>query len=533
MPASMPDIPPPAPAALLPTRLRHAPLLAAVGLLLYVALALAAGRFWVERQLGAFLLQGRFYANIEAELAAKSLLAELAPVRGISLAVAQQPAVIDILARHSSVSGAIPDAAADRRRLRSILDFFAGAPGMTGIALADAQGRLVAGVSWSDLDPPLGDAVGGQPYFRAANSVGFATATVADDQGHHRRFLLALAINDRQGRFIGAVIARMHMPDVNTGLGISRWFVTDADQAVVLAHGALAGRLPPPAGEQSRGLPNIKSHPEWPWLQHLGDDDWFIRTERDLGMLGLTLHVLDPVAYADIRNRAILDVAVAATTLGLALTVAFGAHFHIRRIRRAKKGLLEAVAALQAANEQLTVLATTDALTGAMNRHQFIERARYEMARATRYRQPLSLVMIDADHFKSINDTAGHAGGDAVLRDMVSICQYQLRETDLLARYGGEEFLLLLPGTPAAAAGTLAERLRQVIERHSVITPAGWVSYTVSLGVSGFDGAGGMTLEELMAQADAALYEAKRNGRNRVAMYAADPAVQADPAAGI
>lgn len=535
MAASVPDIPLSSLARLLPATFRRAPWLAALGLLLYLGLTLLAGHYWVDRQVTAFLLQGRFYADMETELVAGSLVAKLGPIRSITMTVAQQPAVIQILDRQSRATGDVAAATlpADRRQLQPLLDFIADAGVLTGVALVDAKGRVLEDAIWSDLVSRLGENIAGQKYFRDAQIFGFSTAVIADEQNRRGRFLLAMAINDETGRFVGVVIAHMRMPEVKPGLGVDCWFLTDVGNGVVQTQDGQTGR---PRLGSGPGRPcwllNLRSHPQWPWLQQDGGN-WFIRSDRDLGLLGLTLHVVDRVDYVDARNHAVLDVVVFSAMLGLTLIVIVGTRFYIGRIRQTKKGLREAVAALQSANEQLTVLATVDALTGAINRYHFIERARYEVARATRYRQPLSVAMIDADHFKNVNDTVGHAGGDAVLRDLVSICKSQLRETDLLGRYGGEEFIVLLPGTPVEAAGTLAERLRRAIEQHMVITPGGWMSYTVSLGVAGFDGVSSTTLEDLMAQADAALYDAKHRGRNRVALHAAGSAVQADPAAGI
>lgn len=168
--------------------------------------------------------------------------------------------------------------------------------------------------------------------------------------------------------------------------------------------------------------------------------------------------------------------------------------------------------------EQLLEAATRDELTGVFNRNYFKERLRVEWARATRHRTPLSLVFIDADHFKSINDTHGHLAGDAVLRELAARMTGLSREEDLVARYGGEEFVMLLPETDPLGAARLAERVRQLVAESPFPAPSPTgpveLSVTVSLGVAWL--VDGLAEEELLARADQALYAAKQAGRNRV-----------------
>jgi diguanylate cyclase (GGDEF)-like protein len=169
----------------------------------------------------------------------------------------------------------------------------------------------------------------------------------------------------------------------------------------------------------------------------------------------------------------------------------------------------------QAAQAQLLELATTDSLTGLRNRRYFMETASQEFERSRRYQIPLSLLMLDADRFKSINDRFGHHVGDEALKALAAIGQRQLREIDLFARLGGEEFAILLPQTDFADARAVAERLRQTIAGQMIDTEQGPFNFTVSLGLASLDPA--MTKPgDLLRQADIALYQAKHNGRNRV-----------------
>ena len=137
-----------------------------------------------------------------------------------------------------------------------------------------------------------------------------------------------------------------------------------------------------------------------------------------------------------------------------------------------------------------------------------------EIVRATRYHHPLSLIMLDIDLFKDVNDTYGHQVGDEVLRGLASILNQQVRETDILARYGGEEFVMMLSETDAESAKIIAERLRQNIETAVFIKNKPELRITVSMGVSSQKG----TLDPsiILSAADEALYLAKRSGRNCV-----------------
>lgn len=172
----------------------------------------------------------------------------------------------------------------------------------------------------------------------------------------------------------------------------------------------------------------------------------------------------------------------------------------------------------------LRQLATRDSLTGACNRRQFLELAAREVDRAGRYVRPVSLLMLDIDRFKRINDTHGHPAGDEVLRALVACAGRSLRRTDVLGRVGGEEFAVLLPETEAPDALRIAERIRADVEGLAVPYEGKELRLTVSIGHA--QTRGGRSLEELLKLADDALYEAKRTGRNRVVAAPAenDPA---------
>jgi diguanylate cyclase (GGDEF)-like protein len=165
----------------------------------------------------------------------------------------------------------------------------------------------------------------------------------------------------------------------------------------------------------------------------------------------------------------------------------------------------------------LEALATIDYLTGVYNRRHFEALAGVEFARAHRYMRPLSVLMIDVDHFKDVNDRLGHAAGDIVLQDVAALCRANIRESDVLARIGGEEFAIMLPETTPSAAAQFAERLRSQIGRNGLTIFGEKVRITVSIGVAGCSPSSPGT-QDLLRRADQALYDAKNAGRNKVAV---------------
>lgn len=158
--------------------------------------------------------------------------------------------------------------------------------------------------------------------------------------------------------------------------------------------------------------------------------------------------------------------------------------------------------------------ATLDALTNLNNRRQFEVRLKQEIAITKRQKNPLCAMMIDIDFFKKVNDTYGHASGDAVLRTVASIIKEHLRESDIPSRYGGEEFAVLLPYTHIEEAKIVGERLRKAVEETPIPIDKKNINVTISMGLAEFNV--NETGEELFKRADSALYEAKEGGRNRV-----------------
>ncbi|MGR9088670.1 MAG: GGDEF domain-containing protein, partial [Gammaproteobacteria bacterium] len=186
----------------------------------------------------------------------------------------------------------------------------------------------------------------------------------------------------------------------------------------------------------------------------------------------------------------------------------------------------ERTRSLQAKNEELLrlnakleELAVTDALTQCFNRRYFNENIRQDCARSERYGHPLSLIILDIDHFKRINDSFGHLAGDQVLRDVAGILRGIVRSSDKLSRYGGEEFAVLMPNTNLAEACSMAVRLREAVAGYAITYDGKAIRATISLGVAEWLPEYGKVAERLTNAADQSLYKAKSDGRNRVCHF--------------
>ncbi len=169
-------------------------------------------------------------------------------------------------------------------------------------------------------------------------------------------------------------------------------------------------------------------------------------------------------------------------------------------------------------NQKLEQLAMTDDLTGLANRRYFFARGNEEIQRTQRYETELSMIMLDIDHFKKINDNFGHETGDFALKSIAHILKTLTREVDLPSRLGGEEFAIILPNTDLIEAGFLAERLRKAIEQHQCCHQQPSVKLTASFGVAAFH-PGMIKMDELFRLSDSAMYQAKRQGRNQVVVH--------------
>ncbi|MBP9903927.1 MAG: GGDEF domain-containing protein [Rhodoferax sp.] len=204
----------------------------------------------------------------------------------------------------------------------------------------------------------------------------------------------------------------------------------------------------------------------------------------------------------------------AAAGLGWALSLILWRKFTTIVLQQAQ--LENANAELQLKQRELQRMTRLDGLTGLYNRSTFAELARQELARAQRQSSSTTILLLDLDYFKRVNDTWGHPAGDAVLKNVAVVANNTVRATDLVGRLGGEEFIILLPNTSLEAARRLAEKLRANLEHSSVVWEKSAIHTTVSIGVASTSAAENLDFDHLYTVADKALYIAKEKGRNRV-----------------
>jgi len=180
---------------------------------------------------------------------------------------------------------------------------------------------------------------------------------------------------------------------------------------------------------------------------------------------------------------------------------------------------------LEGAHDKIATLTTHDDLTGLPNRSWFFDRLDEEVDRARRYGNKLSLVMVDLDHFRQVNDSFGHPLGDLALAEVARLLAANIRTSDVVARYGGEEFMIILPEADAGQAAQAAEKLRMVVEVNDISLEGPEVKVTISCGVADLASVHperGSLRDALVMAADRAMHRAKLNGRNQVLMHVAE-----------
>jgi diguanylate cyclase (GGDEF)-like protein len=222
-----------------------------------------------------------------------------------------------------------------------------------------------------------------------------------------------------------------------------------------------------------------------------------------------------------VRSLIIVPLKLGKTIKGIMSTQSYSADAYSQEDKETLELLAShAVIALENSTlfSEVQELAITDSLTKVNNRRRFFDLAEQEFERSRRYNRPLSLIMLDIDHFKRVNDTYGHAAGDTVLERLAQLCQKSLREVDVFARYGGEEFVILLPETTSIEAQLTAERIRQLVARTPIEITGDSLTITISFGIVELD-KDCKNVEELLDRSDQAMYASKRNGRNRVSIW--------------
>jgi diguanylate cyclase (GGDEF)-like protein len=382
-----------------------------------------------------------------------------------------------------------------------LFDHAATAKFFGAIQVFDANGRLI--IDASTLDPVQEDR-SDEEYFQVQRDQPDAGLFISRPMLHHGAYAIVLSrrITGADGSFLGVVAGSIRFSYFHDLFG--RLHLGTNDTITVLRRdGTVIMRTPfdlDVIGKNISYLPGVRralSEPSGSYSAFGAADQeprlfvWRDGTRPLVVMVGKTWSsILDLWRREAIRIGAVI---MALISFVLAVTL-----FLAREISRRAS-----------AEDKLEELATTDALTGLKNRRKFDTTIDAEWRRATRQKTPLALLMIDADHFKSYNDTFGHQAGDEVLVGIaICISDSVRRAGDCAARYGGEEFAVLLPGLSPEEAVRVAETIRQKVRNWSEVT-------TVSIGIASLTPSASMDCSELVKAADKALYAAKANGRNQ------------------
>lgn len=499
-----------------------------------------ASQWWAREARLHELAFERARAQALATATAATLTQRLALARGVAVSFSQGAEVRAVLQRlQTGASSAEPSLAERLRQLDARLDIGVRELGLGLIAVADHEGVVVASGEPAGIPSFVGHRYREGPLYAVTSQGRSARMFLVGETTGRRSVVFAEPVLVQE-RFVGYVGVAVTLDESLLPQDADDAIVSDAHGVVVLSRDPQRRfrRLvheprwtPPPEG----GWPIYGGQPPrlWAWqpgplpaLWWLGPTDegapW-LEARADVLEGLLHVHVLQPTPWLENieRQRRLLARLGAAAALAVltALVALLTALWQTRQHRRA----------LAAVNRELQRLAITDALTGITNRRRLLELLDDELRRMRRHGRPLSLLSLDLDHFKQVNDTHGHAIGDRVLRHVVRTVQQQLRGTDHFGRIGGEEFVVLLPDTGPEAARKVAGKLREAVASTPLILAEGQpLNVTISIG--------GVTTSEpavgasaLLASADAALYEAKAAGRDCV-RWAAAPAVTCPPA---
>ena len=327
------------------------------------------------------------------------------------------------------------------------------------------------------------------------------------------------------GRFVGAIGVRINLTSLYRLVIEERAFVTDQNGVVILARDPdLLMRAIPGAGVFDRPVTarqqqykkndfetlDFSSFKKVGASQNLvrwnGREEPYVMATHTIPGEILSVHVLREFReIANIQQERLWSF-VLVSLAGVLLFLLVSVGFYIFRTNRLHR-------------QELERQARTDALTGCANRRSFLDALEAEQRRGSRYASPFSVLSLDIDHFKRINDQHGHPAGDHVLRHFVSLVENILRPTDMLGRMGGEEFAVLLPQTTNQEAALIAERIRTTLDASPASFAQATIPVTVSIGVAQWQDEEGEPIDHLLSRTDTALYAAKNGGRNQVSVF--------------
>ena len=405
------------------------------------------------------------------------------------------------------------------------------------IWLMNAAGDCVAASNFADATSFVGTNYADRSYFRSAQDGRrgrqYAMGRVTNVPG-----LFFSAPVAPGGRFLGAVAIKIDLPRLAPWLSHPHAYVTDEYGVIILSAdpglemmavpGAAVHNLPV---EQRRARYKRESFRTLQvdavggsegLLRVAGSMHPHVRATSERPQYGVVVHILAPVrGIAEMRADALaLFLSVSFSGI-MVIALAMGACAYVLRARQHRQVMEAKNDSLNRLNEHLDHLARIDPLTGCSNRRHFQSCLEAEVARCCRYGHVMSLLVVDIDHFKEVNDSHGHSGGDEALRHFVKIVQQELRGEDVLGRLGGEEFGILLPETGVMNASAVAERVRRAVDTEAARFGQALIPISASFGIACWKSAS-ESPDALLQRADAALYEAKAAGRNRV-VVAGDP----------
>jgi two-component system, NtrC family, C4-dicarboxylate transport sensor histidine kinase DctB len=418
------------------------------------------------------------------------------------------------------------------------------------IYVMNSKGRAIASSNWNRPDSYVGKDFSFRPYFQEAmrNEAGrfYGIGVVTGIPG----YFLAYPVTAGD-RLIGAIAVKINLDKVDQHWvdGAEQVTVTD-DRGIIflssnkdwkyritrpLSDAALV-RIRETRQYASMLKPPIEIVPDTAWpnsnvvrIRDSEHADWsgpYLVQRHELPQAKWTISI-----YSDMREAEETAMRYAFAAAGAAAFLILLAMYILQMRRRtsekdaarkaanaAREQLEQKNRELEALSRHLKTMSISDPLTGCYNRRYFQEASMKMVSAAQRHRRRISILMLDVDFFKKINDRYGHPAGDAILKGIALTCQSALREPDFLVRFGGEEFVAVLPDTRVDEARVVAERLRDAIERLTVPVEEFALRATASIGLSEFIDTE-TSLEKAIARADIALYEAKRAGRNRVVAY--------------
>jgi diguanylate cyclase (GGDEF)-like protein len=522
-------------------RIRHWLYAACVSVGVLVACWVAADRTatsLVGDKLAQSVDAGQTVAERVADGMIHAINMDLAMVRAIPSTLAEVDLLRDAL--RPAGGGAASAEVVDRAN-----EFLLGAQGYFGVErvwVIDARGVCVAASNFRDTPSPVGQSVADMPY--ATNALlGTRFESYAAGWEPQAPGLYFSAPVYRDGVLIGVVMTKIGLTRLRHWVGSGESFVTDGNGVVIMANdprfenrfmldgkvGSLSeaerlalyqrddfARMPIAQFRRAPGRSNAWVPQEL--LEQMSEFDElrkpFIITSRPSSSNDLIVYAVEPVdGWEALTREHAKDVALCFLLYlgGVVIVVLAGWTYWRERVQH--RETRQSNEELRAANNQLAFEASYDELTGSLTRRYFFHRFDQLLEAAQRKNEPMSLIVADLDHFKSINDTYGHAIGDQVLCRFVLVCSSTLRGDDLIGRIGGEEFAILLPGASERDALRVADRIRERCKRESLEGSEPPLRFSASFGITEWQDADSPM--NMVERADMALYRAKRAGRDR------------------